>query len=249
MIFWCNVYALNNLLAMNKLFLTPLLAGSLALATSTAHAQLKVSLGPVVGETLMKQHLDNDTELDHRFGLIAGAQAFLGWGRFALQPALLFAQKGYKYSTQLDYRTGPNNPPASVEYTAKQRLNYLTLPVNFVFSPSGTAPGPQFFAGPYVSLLLGGNLEQGELPPQPATTTSLRIANEASRRDGPTARRFDAGFQAGLGFRVDGLVLQASYSLGLGSTRPTYTDVGGGNIGAYNRGFQASIGYLFDVIH
>jgi len=234
---------------MNKLFAFSLLTSGLALATTVAHAQVKISVGPVVGETLMKQHVDTNSGLDYRFGLVAGAQAYLGWGRFALQPALLFAQKGYKYSTQLDYRTGPNSPPASFDFTVKQRLNYLTLPVNFVFAPSGTATGPQFFAGPYVSMLLGGNIEQGEQPSLPATTTSLRIANEADRYDGPTARRFDAGFQAGLGFRYEGFVLQANYSLGLSNTRPTYTYVAGSSIGAYNRGFQASIGYLFDVTH
>jgi hypothetical protein len=232
---------------MNKLFVTSLVAGGLGLNTA-AHAQLKVSLGPVVGETLMKQHVDTNSGLDHRFGLVAGAQAYLSRGRFALQPALLFAQKGYKYATEIEYRSGPNSPVTQATYAVKQRLNYLTLPVNFVFAPSGSATGPQFFAGPYVSLLLGGNIEQGELPDLSASTTSLRIANEARLGDGPTARRFDAGFQAGLGFRVDGLVLQASYSLGLGNIRPTYVDVGGSSASAYNRGFQVSVAYLFDII-
>jgi hypothetical protein len=237
---------------MSKLFTISLLASSLALATPAAHAQVKVSIGPVAGETLMKQRFSNGGTVDYRFGFVAGGQAYLSWGRFALQPALLFAQKGYKYSTQVDYRPDPNSPPATVELTGKQRLNYLTLPVNLVFAPSGTATGPQFFAGPYMSMLLGGSVEQGALPGQPASSTSIRIANEIEPREGPAARRFETGLQAGVGFRYEAFVLQATYSLGLSNTRAYYTLNPGGtsvsNSNAYNQGFQVSVAYLVDVI-
>ena len=185
---------------MNKFLISLLLSGGLALATTAAHAQLKVSIGPVIGETLMTQHQSNDTKLDYRFGLVAGAQAYLSWGRFALQPALLFSQKGFKYSSQILYRTNPTSPDIYVDFTTRTRLNYLTLPLNFTFAPAGTATGPQFFAGPYVSMLLGGNVAQDELPGQPASTTAIRVTNEAELYGGPAARRFDTGLQAGVGY-------------------------------------------------
>lgn len=237
---------------MNKLLTIPLLSASLVLFATAAHAQLKVSIGPVVGETLMKQHVSNDTKLDYRFGLVAGAQAYLSWGRFALQPALLFSQKGSKYATQLLFRTSPGSPDTYLEFKTRTRLNYLTLPLNFTFAPAGTATGPQFFAGPYVSMLLGGSVEQDELPGQPANTTSIRVTNETDLYSGPAARRFDAGLQAGLGFRYDGLVLQAHYSLGLTSTKPAYAPQSAiviDDLKVYNHGFQVSVGYLFDITH
>ncbi|RZK32472.1 MAG: PorT family protein [Hymenobacter sp.] len=237
---------------MNKLLAIPLLSGSLFLFATAAHAQLKVSIGPVVGETLMKQHLSNDTKLDYRFGLVAGAQAYLSWGRFALQPALLFSQKGSQYATQVLFRTNPSSPDDYLEFKTRTRLNYLTLPLNFTFAPAGTATGPQFFAGPYVSMLLGGSVEQNELPGQPASTTAIRVTSEADLYSGPASRRFDAGLQAGAGFRYNGLVLQAHYSLGLTSTKPDYTSQSAtvtNDLKVYNRGFQVSIGYLFAMTH
>lgn len=230
---------------MNKLFTLSLLVNGLAAATTTAHGQVKVSVGPVIGETLAKQHFDNDFKVDYRFGLVAGAQAYLSWGRFALQPALLFSQKGYKYLSQ----TQLNNDPTLLDLTTKLRLNYLTLPLNFTFAPAGTGTGPQFFAGPYVSMLLGGSLERN-LSGQPDASQPIRVANEADLFDGrPTARRFETGLQGGLGFRYEGLVLQATYSLGLSTTRPGYNYLGSpvSTAQAYNRGFQVSVGYLFDV--
>lgn len=235
---------------MRKLLPISLLASGLFLAAPAAHAQVSVSLGPVVGETLMKQRFSNGGTADYRFGLLAGAQAYLSWGRWALQPALLFAQKGFNYSTEVDYRVA-NGQMGRATIWSKQRLNYLTLPVNFVFAPSGTATGPQFLAGPYVSMLLGGTIEQGGLPEQPSSSTSIRIANEIAPQEGPAARRFEAGLQAGVGFRYEGLVLQATYSLGLRNTRAYYILNPGGttisNDNAYNQGFQVSAGYLFNV--
>lgn len=228
---------------MSKLLPISLLASGLALVAPAAHAQVKVSVGPVLGETLAKQHFNDDFKVDYRFGLVAGVQAYLSWGRFALQPALLFSQKGYKYLSQ----TQLNNDPTLLDLTTKLRLNYLTLPLNFTFAPAGTGTGPQFFAGPYVSMLLGGSLEQN-LSGQPDASQPIRIANEADLFDGPTARRFETGIQGGLGFRYESLVLQAAYSLGLSDTSPSYNYIGR-TPKAYNRGFQVSVGYLFDVTH
>ena len=92
---------------------------------------------------------------------------------------------------------------------------------------------------------------EGSRTTQTASTSSIRVANETDIYSGPASRRFDAGLQAGVGFRYDGLVLQAQYSLGLTTTRPNFTNQGAAtnNIEAYNRGFQVSVGYLFDLKH
>lgn len=235
---------------MNKLLTTSLLAGSCLLLATAAQAQLTVSIGPKVGETLAKMRVDGDGHTDYRYGFAGGTQAYLGWGRFALQPALLFAQKGYKFSEQVLYSSTVGGSYVPVDLLTRVRLNYLTLPLNFTFAPEGTATGPQFFAGPYVSLLLGGSYEQ-ELSGIQSTSEPVHVTDNLEPISSYSARRVDAGFQAGLGFRADHLVLQIDYSIGLRYTVPAYyylaVPVRQSNL--YNNSFLFAANYLFDLKH
>ena len=124
------------------------------------------------------------------------------------------------------------------------------VPLNFALAPAGKASGPHFFAGPYASLLLGGSFYQAP-PGQASTTTPVLIANQADSTGSYYARRFDAGVQAGLGFRLEHLVLQAEYSLGVRNLDPTYSfrGVPVTSSSSHNRAFQASVSYLFDFKH
>jgi hypothetical protein len=233
---------------MKQVFTTLLVAASPFFAP-TAQAQVTISVGPKVGETLSKMRVDRDGHTDHRYGFAAGAQAYVGWGRFALQPAVLFSQKGYQYTEQVQYSAG-GSPLVTGDYTTKQRLNYLTLPINFTFAPEGTASGPQFYAGPYVSMLLGGHFDQ-QFNGLPSQSDPIHIGSTADLANGYFARRFDAGFQAGLGFRAEQLLLQIDYSLGLLSTVPNYTYLGApaSRAAMYNSSFLFAASYLFDLKH
>jgi len=235
---------------MPKTFTTALFAGSFLFLAVAAQAQVSISIGPKVGENLSNRHIAGNGNTDHRFGWVAGAQASFTWGRFALQPALLFSQKGNSYSTDVDYRNATNLPFQHRTYTSQLRLNYLTLPVNFTFAPSGTATGPQFFAGPYVSALLGGNFKT-TVSGLGSETSPVYAGDRSKVVDGYYAGRLDAGLQAGLGFRCEHLVFQAEYSLGLRDIEHTYIFAGQATsyVASYNRGFQASASYLFDVKH
>jgi hypothetical protein len=236
---------------MKQFATTFFVASSLVFATA-AQAQVTFSIGPKVGETVSKLRIDNsDGHTDHRYGFAAGAQAYLGWGRFALQPALLFAQKGYKYSQEVQYSSSTGgSAPVMGDYTTKLRLNYLTLPINFTFAPSSTATGPKFFAGPYVSMLLGGSYAQ-ELSGMPSLSDPVHIADNSDFTYVYSARRFDAGLQAGLGFRVEHLLLQIDYSLGLRTTVPNFTYQGApaSRVDMHNSSFLFAASYLFDFKH
>jgi len=75
-------------------------------------------------------------------------------GHFALQPSLLFSQKGYRHLGHL------LNFDIVSPYEEDVRLHYLTLPLNLAYTLGRDGQGLQVFAGPYVSLLVGGSYAQ-----------------------------------------------------------------------------------------
>jgi hypothetical protein len=222
---------------MNKFFTASLLTSSLLLLGTTTYAQLAFSIGPQVGLNVAgaTNTSTSNTTLTYRAGFEAGLQSVVQLGHLAVQPSLRFSQKGlhrhYGYSfgsTETDYR-----------------VNYLTLPVNVAYSLRSDGQGLQVFAGPYIGLLLGGNYQlvsssgsanssEGKIRageyytvPAPGTTTYDVLL-----------RRFDAGLQAGLGYRVGKVLAQVDFAFGLTDLAPAFTS-------AYNRTAQVSLSYLF----
>ncbi|RZK29744.1 MAG: PorT family protein, partial [Hymenobacter sp.] len=126
----------------------PLLAGSLLL-TATAHAQTTFSVGPRVGLNVATAHFPDKSSY-RLAGFEAGLTGNLQLGHFAVQPSLLFSQKGYRTHGNLFTIDAPGT------YEETVRLNYLMLPVNLAYTLGENGQGLQVFAGPYVGLFLGG---------------------------------------------------------------------------------------------
>lgn len=228
--------------------LTQLLLPGLLLVTSAAQAQTTFSIGPTLGGNLATLH-SPVAYIHHRLDWLAGAQALVGWGKFAVQPALLFSQKGYKDEYDIDYRDATSMSFGSATISNNVQLSYLTLPVNFSFAPLGPKAGPQLFAGPYVSLLLSGrnvHTDFNNLPTEATVTDHLTILETAEANGQYGVRRFDAGLQGGVGYRYEAFLLQASYSLGLRTIVPAYTYQGMPvtSYNNYNRAFQLALTYL-----
>ena len=236
-----------------------LLLPALVFATSAVRAQAAFSIGPTVGGNLatMRMAATGDAGYRYRLDWLAGAQAEVRWGKVAVQPALLFSQKGYKTSEIADYRNSNNQSLGLFEYRNNVRLGYLTLPLNVVYAPLGTRSGPQVFAGPYASVLLTARDVHTDLTdptdPTAVATDHLTITNSKLASTTPYYgfRRFDAGLQGGLGYRYRAFQLQASYSLGLRTTAPQYAHSGSYYevTSVYNRSFQLSLAYLFTSAH
>lgn len=227
----------------------PLLFGLLVTA-SAAQAQATFSIGPTLGGALSTVHTTSEPTVRYRLDWLAGVQASAAWGKFAVQPALLISQKGFRTEDEVTYRPTNNQPPVTVTLRNNVRLSYLTLPVNLCFAPLGTASGPQLFAGPYVSVLLGGRNVHTDIdnPASDATATDrVTVAEQLEITSGYGARRFDAGLQGGFGYRYHAFQLQASYSLGLRTSSPVYTYRGVPitSAGSYNRAFCLALAYLF----
>jgi hypothetical protein len=225
-----------------------LLATTLLSTASVAQAQVRFTAGPQVGYNLTTVNfkLDNGGATyatSSRSGFAAGIMADIGFGHLALQPAVQFAQKGYDQVATYSLVT-----------SGRIRFNYLAVPVNLAYTQHRDGQGAQVFAGPYVAFLLGGRYSSETTGGLFPTTETGKVVAATSYTPTFTdtnfySRRVDAGLQFGLGYRYQGLLLQAAYSLGLTNQASVVEQLPGGNfypVPTYrNRAFQLSLAYLF----
>lgn len=207
-----------------------------------------------------------DVQPRYGSGVEVGAVLDIRSGNFAVQPSLLFSQKGFRLDENRTQRSGLE--VYNITLTGSQTLNYLQLPVNFVYTANG-AEGFQVFAGPYLGVLLGGSTQASALikdaagaevyrdsstgtvksgSQQPDNNNGLVSTNQNANSSGENVtyvRGFDAGLQSGVGYRYRMFQAQASYQFGFNNLVPT--DAKGQDVGytAKNRGFTVSVGYLF----
>ena len=227
--------------------LLPLLAGSLLLAVP-AHAQATFSVGPRLGLNASTARFTY-IETSAHVGFEAGLTGTLQMGHFAVQPSLLFSQKGYQA------RGGLVSFDTPVTYKETVRLNYLTLPLNLAYTLGKAGQGLQVFAGPYLGLLVGGNYQRqvhsdgylGGSAYDSEYSGKVKPGDVFSYTDNRYSQRLDAGLQAGLGYRWQGWQVQAGYSLGLRNLASSFQSYDGTRYreaANYNRAFQVSLSYL-----
>ena len=238
---------------------TLFLGVGLLLGSQVGQAQTTFSVGPRVGYNLSTVRYRKDdlaassavADASYRSGVEAGLVANIGFGRVALQPAVLYSQKGYKLYGQA-FSAGANYLYQS---NTTYRFDYISLPLNVVVSMKATGQGLQLLAGPYLGLLAGGHYSYAD---QYTYSAGQVIAGQGEGRvkagdsfmfsstppdNSFYSRRLDVGLQAGLGYRHQAFQLQAIYSLGLrniGATLPGFS-----NSPIYqNQAFQAALSYL-----
>jgi hypothetical protein len=240
-----------SLFTMKQVITVFLVSNSLFLATTT-QAQATFSIGPQVGLNVSAVRLLNNstllTDIRYRTGYEAGLVGNIGFKHLAVQPSILFSQKGVR--TYGAYNI-PGQGISTNTYTL--RLNYVTVPVKVAYTPRPNGQGFQVFAGPYLGILVGGNFQQHSTYGDPTLPQLDYDGPVKAGQQQPTSRTFyskriDAGLQAGIGYRLGGFLVHADYSLGLrnlgldkntsGSSLIVGPDYG-------NYAFQASIAYLF----
>ena len=251
----------------------PLLLSSLLLAAGgvvmAVPAQAQFSIGPQLGLNRSSSPYEDETRnrtynTTARTGVEAGVQASLQLGKWAVQPALLYSQKGFNIDDDATAVSGSQTTTTITRTTF--RFNYLTLPFNLAYSLQDGGQGLQVFAGPYASLLLGGE-QHYKVSHSYRTASSAGGGYEDYTADVKPgdyysttnliyySQRFDAGLQAGLGYRLGPTQLQLDYSLGLRNLGADYRFTSGSNTSTApgpsyrNRAFQASVSYLFDFGH
>lgn len=219
-----------------------LLATVLVLLASTTRAQVRCSVGPRLGLNLATSHFGEPPEgrLGYRAGVEAGLLGSVSVGHVALRPALLFSQKGFTQRIPNITTSTGTKPPVLGEQQISHRLNYLTVPLNVAYAAHPDGQGFQVFAGPYLGLLVDGQSDYRFT--SAGSTVFSQSFDILPDRD---ARRFDAGLQAGLGYRYQWYLLELTYSLGLRNNAVPQADPSRDRVPYYNRAVQASITYLF----
>ncbi|GAB3857573.1 hypothetical protein GCM10028822_31510 [Hymenobacter terrigena] len=238
-----------------------------ALLAGTVQAQVRVSVGPQLGGNISATpyatyYRPDGYHTTARTGVEVGALASISTGHWALQPALLFSQKGFRID---DEYTQESNGNYSWNSTKNDYcFNYLTLPLNLAYTQRADGQGFQVFAGPYVSLLLGGHytsaLGYAYRTPHSGGGSSSQTSGTVAAYDAPWpntvsrdvfyTQRFDAGVQGGLGYGYGRALLHIGYSLGLrnlGKEQVLSGNAATVTISAsvyHNSAFQASVAYL-----
>jgi hypothetical protein len=253
---------------MNQSLTCSLLLSSLSLlATTPSQAPATFSFGPKAGLTASTAYCPR-YPTSYRTGFETGMVSAVSWGHVSLQAAALYSQKGFQ--APLGYDALPAVVMGTAYAAATDlRLDYLTLPVNLAYSPRADGQGWQVVGGPYLGVLLGGHYATTySIPGQRALVVSGDVAGGDTHLitlpDGKNvdprffSRRLDAGFQAGLGYRLGGALLQATYCLGLRNLAAAAQLASGAVVDGngpglatypnnpyYNRAFQLSAAYLF----
>ncbi len=249
----------------SKILRTGLLAVCL-LTGAAANAQILV--GPVAGAAASTARLDFKEGAEPKksmvFGPTAGWMIHIPFGKFAVQPALMYVRKG----VELEYNQPSNDSTIGLKASISSQLGYITLPINFVFTSAGDH-GIQVFAGGYAALGVGGKRKvttkitedglSGDTTysddvyfsdrahnPQDELANSEFVANGGFKEQTGYFQTVDYGFQGGLGYLMtNGLQVQAAASMG---TRNIFTksleEVKPKN-SAKNMSFSLTVAYLF----
>jgi len=183
-----------------------------------------VNFQNVTGEAIDGKDLDNKLKAGFNVGVNAEIPIA---PEFYLQPGLLFSTKGAKTD---------GSPERKVN------INYLELPVNFVYKPVLGTGNLLLGFGPYAALAVGGKYKVGD------NDFDLKFDNEvvANSVDAPrTLKRFDFGANFLAGYEFSSKVsAQLNAQLGLVKINPKYTGVSN-DAKAKNTGFGVSVGYRF----
>lgn len=149
----------------------------------------------------------------------AGAVLNIAFRKFALQPALLYSQKGEQFHTNASF-SGPNGMSGTTTRSTN-RYTWLELPVNVVYSVRRF----QVFGGPYAALGLGGRRRGTTLRYSPFAKFAPYHFSERIRYGSDTYNpRLDAGVNFGIGYRQGPLQVQLGYQVGLLTLHRPYVE-------------------------
>jgi hypothetical protein len=153
---------------------------------------------------------------------------------FVLQPGLLFTVKGTKTTEAVG--------------TGKIHVNYLELPVNFIYKP-GFGNGRLLLGlGPYIAYGIGGKAKltgSGSDIEQDVKFENKLSASQVADNEF-YVRPFDAGANLLAGYELgSGISLQLNAQLGLLKINPGYEGDSNDETSVKNTGFGISVGYRF----
>jgi hypothetical protein len=206
------------------LFSLPLFAQEMTVTTNrtTFGIRAGVNFQNINGKDANDDELENDILTGFHAGV--NAEIPVGTGSY-LQPGLLYSQKGAKFQNSDN----------------KVKLNYLEVPINFVYKPILGTGNMVLGFGPYVAFGIGGQSEIGGQERDVEYTDTFDPTIPALQ-----FKRFDAGgnFLAGYEF-TNKLSFQVNAQLGLVNINPEIGGTTNDDTKWRNTGFGLSLGYRF----
>lgn len=206
----------------------------LAGAAGAANAQTGVKYGLKGGFNGSTFSGTDSKGSEYKAGFAAGA--FLNFGlteNLAVQPELLYSQKGASIDG-IPYNAGtPTAPVIKTDGTAKTTLGYLDIPIMFRYTTGDDGQGLFFEAGPQGSFVMHQRsfVEDGG---------GKQIGVSSTSTDG--LNKVVLGYVAGLGYQLtSGLGLGLRYTGDI--TQVAKDAVGASNV--RNSVFQFQVGYTF----
>jgi hypothetical protein len=168
-----------------------------------------------------------------------GGTANLSWRHWAVQASALYARRGFHLDEEYRGPAGMGDSYNRIQH--RNRLDYLTLPVSLAYTQRADGQGLQVFAGGYVGRLLGGRYtyddvlegDMGNGPQRAEFHGSSPVEPLETYEDGKGVRvgrpmylrPWDAGVQAGVGYRHQRLLLQLGYRRGLRDLGPSFPTI------------------------
>lgn len=181
----------------------------------------------------------SNSDFGSKLGLVLGvaAEIPLGGEMFALQPELLFHQKGYHF----EYNDATSGEEYSEDYNYS--LFYLELPVlaKVKFGNFYVAAGPSIGYGLF-GMYKGSYTWLGETTDDDG---KVKFGNEPDNYEGDDEyvdNALDFGVQLGVGYKISVIVIDLRYGIGLTNLydQPAGSDV---DVKSQNRSIQLTIGY------
>jgi hypothetical protein len=160
--------------------------------------------------------------------------------KFAIRSGINFLQHGLKL-TAFEPSSGGDAPSILVD--ANSTLNYLQVPVNFLYTVPVASMQLFAGAGPYFNYGISGKTKLKMTLTSPYINETVEEKDDLFKEETPdetSLKRFDFGVGAVAGVKFNnGMFVNAGYQLGLSNIDKTE-----GNT-YKNRGLQLTIGYFF----
>ena len=214
---------------MRKKILTALVA--VFLVTSSAYAQLPLSVGVKAGANLSNVSLsnnDDDGDFKAKLGFKVGVDAKMKLpisGLF-VQSGLEFTTKGYKFEEKYD----------DAKYEVNSNAMYLQLPVMAGYSIDAAGLGINFMVGPYFAYGIGGKTKYKE---RDYDFPEYNFDSKENTFGKDAYKKFDMGLTGAVGVEVSKFYVNLGYELGLSNI--AHTD--DSDVKAKNRNAFLTVGY------
>lgn len=193
-----------------------------------------IKAGPSFSSITSKSEGDKNTS-DMLVGIEGGVYANIPIApQFYIQPSLMYEGKGGKETAS------GNGTDAEV----KTRLNYLTLPIDFLFKPEMPNGSGAWIVGvgPYLGYGISGKSKLSGNAGETGVSTSFDPFKEGLIGDEAALKRFDAGANVQLGYEMaNGFNIGLNANLGL----INIAKEGDSDNSTRNTNFGVTLGYTF----